>query len=146
MSNRFTTPLVYTSALLLVMASVALAQNPQSGPGGYGAGGQQGQQPMGSSPTEAPSSQTGAKGVRFAIPATVAEVNQQQKTVRLQMQDGETVELKVPQKALAELTQGDSVQLSIRKATGDSGTTGGMRPSQPGSSPGATGKRSRSTQ
>jgi hypothetical protein len=156
MSNRFRTPLVYTSAVLLIMASVAFAQSTQSGTGSRGSmdgtgntgttGQQSQQQPMGSSATDAPSSQMGAKGVRFAIPATVAEVNQQQRTVRLQMQDGATVELKVPQKVLTELTQGDSVQLSIRKAAADSGTTGNMQPSQPGTSTGTTGRRPHSTQ
>jgi hypothetical protein len=43
-------------------------------------------------------------------------VNHQKHTVKLHMQGGETVELKVPDQSLASLSKGDSVQVSIHKA------------------------------
>jgi hypothetical protein len=77
-------------------------------------------------------------GIQNAIPATVADVNHQKHTVKLQMQGGETVELKVPEQSLATLSKGDSVQVSIHKAAGQSDMPG-SHPSMPGSSTGTTG-------
>jgi hypothetical protein len=62
----------------------------------------------------------GAMGAQDAIYATVDDVNHQKHTVKLRMQSGETVELKVPKQSLASLSKGDSVQVSIHKAAGQS--------------------------
>jgi hypothetical protein len=76
-------------------------------------------------------------GANDTISATVAEIDQQQKTVTLRMQNGESVELQVPQQLLADLNEGDSVQVSIRKASGASGMGGSSRqPAQPGAGSG----------
>lgn len=126
MSIKPSKPLIAAFAALLVTASVAFAQqSPPAGTGstdrpGTGTSGQQMQrQPMGSTGTGMTSPQTGSQmgtmGMQEAIPATVAEVNQQQKTVRLRLQNGETVQMKVPDQLLTSLNQGDSVQVSIRK-------------------------------
>jgi len=55
-------------------------------------------------------------GAQDAIPATVTEVNHEKHTVKLHMQGGETVELKVPEQSLASLSKGESVQVTIHKA------------------------------
>jgi hypothetical protein len=74
-------------------------------------------------------------GAQDAIPATVADVDQQRNTVKLKMQSGETVELKVPERSLTTLQKGDSVQVSIRKANGSQpGMGGSMSPSRPDAS------------
>jgi hypothetical protein len=76
-----------------------------------------------------------------SITATVSDVDQQQRTVKLRMQNGESVELQVPQQLLSELNKGDSVQVSIRKA--DSSSSGSSRqPAQPGAGSGTTRPRS----
>ena len=76
-------------------------------------------------------SQTGT--MSDSIFATVADVDQKESTVKLRMQNGESVELQVPQQLLSELNKGDSVQVSIRKADKPSGMGGSSRePSQPG--------------
>jgi hypothetical protein len=62
----------------------------------------------------------GAMGAQDAVYATVDDVNHQKHTVKLRMQSGETVELKVPKQSLASLSKGDSVQVSIHKAAGQS--------------------------
>ena len=84
-------------------------------------------------------------GAQNAIPATVAEVNHQKHTVKLHMQGGETVELKVPEQSLASLSKGDSVQVSIHKATGQSSmpSTQPSRPESDTGTTGSTGTRSR---
>jgi hypothetical protein len=73
-------------------------------------------------------------GAQNALPATVMDVDHQKHTVKLHMQSGETVELKVPEQSLASLSKGDSVQVSIHKAAGQSKMP---------SSQGSTGTRSR---
>jgi hypothetical protein len=76
-------------------------------------------------------------GMHDSITATVADVDQQQKTIKLRMENGESVELQVPQQLLSELNKGDSVQVSIRKANGASGMGGSStHPSQPGAGSG----------
>jgi hypothetical protein len=80
-------------------------------------------------------------GMQDSINATVAEVDQQQKTVTLRMQSGESVELQVPQQLLSELNKGDSVQVSIRKASAPSGGSS-KQPLQPGAGSGTTRPRS----
>jgi len=76
----------------------------------------------------------GAMGAQDAIHATVTDVNHQHNTVKLKMQGGETVELKVPETSLTNLNKGDSVQVSIRKADAQSGTGSSMSPSGSSSS------------
>lgn len=97
MANRLSKLAVSAFAVTSLMASVAFAQTSQS------------QQP--------PMGQTGTTGMQqqSAISATVSEVNQQQRTVKLRMQNGETAQFQVPQQLLSQLNQGDSVQVSIRK-------------------------------
>jgi hypothetical protein len=73
------------------------------------------------------------------VNATVADVNHQQNTLKLRMQGGETVEFKVPQASLSNLNKGDSVQVSIRKAEGQSGTGAGTQQSRPESTPSGSG-------
>jgi translation initiation factor IF-1 len=63
-----------------------------------------------------------------AISATVEEVNQQENRVSLRLDDGNTVEMQVPAAMVSDLQQGDSVEVSIRKADKgqQSGTSGGQ--------------------
>lgn len=142
MSRKLIKPLGFALAVLLTVASGALAQ--QSGSGMSGQSGTSsprqdiGQQPTGSS------SQMGTMGMQDTINATVAEVNRQQKTVKLRMQGGETVEMKVPEQSLMNLSQGDSVQVSIRKAEGDSGSMQRSRPDSGTTSGSGTGTTPRS--
>jgi hypothetical protein len=131
MSSRLSKLLVFALVGLFAIAPLALAQ--QSGrPGAgqtdrpYGT-----QQPMSPSSPSATSPRTGTMDMQDAIPATVAAVDKQQKTVKLKMQGGETVELKVPERLLSDLSQGDSVQVAIHKAEGASGRGGSMTPSTP---------------
>jgi hypothetical protein len=70
--------------------------------------------------------------------ATVTDVDHQKHTVKLHMQSGETVELKVPEQSLASLSKGDSVQVSIHKAAESMPSS----QSSPGTT-GSTGTRSR---
>ena len=139
MPYRFTKTIVFALAVLLAVVPFALAQGTtgQSSDRPYGT-----QQPGMSSPGTGPtsgtmSSQSGMGGMQHVIPATVAEVDQKDNTVKLRMQDGETVELKVPQTLISDLNKGDSVQVTIRKA--DKGMGGTTTPSSPGAtSPGGT--------
>ena len=80
----------------------------------------------------------GTMGAQNAIPATVTDVNHQKHTVKLHMQSGETVELKVPEQSLTSLSKGDSVQVSINKAAGQSDMPGTQK-SRPESDTGTTG-------
>jgi hypothetical protein len=81
-------------------------------------------------------------GAQDAIHATVDDVNHQKHTVKLRMQGGETVELKVPEQSLASLSKGDSVQVSINKTAGQSNMPSSQQPSGTGTT-GNTGTRSR---
>jgi hypothetical protein len=92
----------------------------------------------GGSTTGTHSPSMGAMGAQDAIHATVAEVNHQKHTVKLHMQSGETVELKVPEQSLTSLSKGDSVQVSIHKAAGQSNMPSSQQ-SRPGSDTGTTG-------
>ena len=137
MSSKFSKSLVLAIAVLFVATSLALAQS-RPGTGSTGTPSTTGErQPMGSS-TTGTQSQMGTTDARDAIFATVTEVNKSEEMVSLRMQNGETVELQVPQQLLSELNQGDSVQVSIRKTAGQPGTGGGMQPSQPGTGTGTT--------
>ena len=116
MISKLSRTIMLALAVVLVAAPLVLAQQsdrPGSSSSGMGPG----------TTSERPSTSTGAQspsmgttGAQDAIPATVAEVNHQKHTVKLHMQGGETVELKVPEQSLASLSKGDSVQVSIHKA------------------------------
>ena len=87
------------------------------------------------------SSSMGTMGAQDAIHATVADVDHQKHTVKLHMQSGETVELKVPEQSLASLSKGDSVQVSIHKAAMEQSNMPSSQ--QPSGATGSTGTRSR---
>ncbi len=72
-------------------------------------------------------------------------MNHQKHTVKLHMQSGETVELKVPEQSLTSLSKGDSVQVSINKAAGQSDMPGTQksRPEPDTGTTGSPGTRSR---
>lgn len=148
-----------TSALAIVLVAVPLALAQQSGssssgmgPGATGPADRPGTSPSmsgsettGSSTTGMPSPSMGTMGAQNAIPATVADVNHQKHTVKLKMQGGETVELKVPEQSLATLSKGDSVQVSIHKAAGHPGMPSPhqLQPESGAGTTGSTGTRSR---
>jgi hypothetical protein len=101
----------------MVVTPVVYAQ--QSPPTGASTPGQSGTGFNGQ-PVCSPSSgtQVGSMAMQNTIAATVADVNQQEKTVRLRMPSGAIVELKVPEPLLVELYQSNSVQISICKTAG----------------------------
>jgi hypothetical protein len=156
MLSKMSKTITSALAVVLVATPLALAQQSGSGSSGMGTGttGSSDRPSMGSgmsgsgttgSTTGMQSPSMGTMGIQNAIPATVADVNHQKNTVKLQMQGGETVELKVPEQSLSSLSKGDSVQVSIHKTAGQSGM-----PSSPQSRPepgtgttGSTGTRSR---
>lgn len=111
MASKFIKPVGLALTVFLAIAPLTLAQT-------------SGQSSMGTSTTATPSSQMNAPmGAQDTINATVTEVNQQQKMIKLRTQSGEMVDLKVSEQSLMNLRQGDSVQVSIRKAEGQSGTS-----------------------
>lgn len=122
MSRKLSTAIVFAIAVVLAAAPVVLAQTPGAGSTTSG--------PMAPGATGMPSSPMGTMGTD-TINATVADVNQQQNTLKLRMQGGETVEFKVPQASLSNLNKGDSVQVSIRKAEAQSGMGAGAPKSRP---------------
>jgi hypothetical protein len=148
-----------TSALAVVIVAAPLALAQQSGSSSSGMGtaatgpsdrpgtspSMSGSGTTGSSTTGMQSPSMGAMGIQNAIPATVADVNHQKHTVKLQMQGGETVELKVPEQSLSSLSKGDSVQVSIHKAAGQSSMPSPhqLRPESGAGTTGSTGTRSR---
>jgi hypothetical protein len=122
MPHKFTKTFVFALAVLLAIVPFALAQ---------GTTGQSGNRPSGTQqPGMSSPGTTSQSGMLHTIPATVTDVDQKDRTVKLRMQDGETVELKVPQTLASELNEGDSVQVTIRKA--DKGMGGTTSPSSPG--------------
>jgi hypothetical protein len=149
MTSKLSKIIVLALAAFLVAAPMVLAQS--NSPSGTGAGttgssgdrsgtgtGMSGSGTTGSTTgTQSPS--MGTMSAQDAIHATVADVNHQQHTVKLRMQGGETVELKVPEQSLMSLSKGDSVQVSIRKAEGQSGMQSPKQQSQPESGTGTTG-------
>ena len=147
MTSKLSKTLMLALAVVLVTVPLVLAQQSDR-PGGSSSGmgpgttGSTSERPSTSTGTQSPS--MGTMGAQNAIPATVTDVNHQKHTVKLHMQSGETVELKVPEQSLASLSKGDSVQVSIHKAAGQS-TMPSTQPSRPESSgtPGSTGTRSR---
>ncbi len=138
MISKLSKTIMFALAAVLVAAPLVLAQQsdrPGTSPGMSGSG------TTGSSTgTQSPS--MGTMGAQNAIPATVADVNHQKHTVKLHMQSGETVELKVPEQSLTSLSKGDSVQVSINKAAGQSSMPSTQQP-RPESDTGSTGTRSR---
>jgi hypothetical protein len=155
MTSKLSKTIVSTLAVVLVTAPLVLAQQTGSGSSGMGTGtpGSTSDRPStspgmsgpgttpgttGHSTTGAHSPSMGAMGAQHAIHATVDDVNHQQNTVKLRMQDGKTVELKMPEQALASLSKGDSVQVSIHKDTGRSGMPGTQQP-RSGADTGTTG-------
>jgi hypothetical protein len=149
MTSKLSKTIMLVFAVVLVAAPLVFAQQP-----GAGAPGSPSERPgtspsMGSpgttgSTTGTQSPSMGAMGAENAIHATVADVDHQKHTVKLHMQSGEMVELKLPEQSLASLSKGDNVQVSIHKAAGQS-TMPSTQPSRPESSgtPGSTGTRSR---
>ena len=145
MTSKLSKTIMFALAVVLVAAPLVLAQQsdrPGSSSSGMGAGSTEstGERPSTSTGMQSPS--MGTMGAQNAIPATVAEVNHQKHTVKLHMQGGETVELKVPEQSLASLSKGDSVQVSINKAAGQSSMPSTQQ-SRPESDTGTTGTRSR---
>jgi hypothetical protein len=132
MSHKSIKTIVLALAVSLAVVPFALAQ------GTTGQSSPSTQRPGMSSPgtTSTPGtmpSQAGTMGMQDAIPAIVAEVDQQQNTVTLRMRGGEMVEFKVPQTLASSLQTGDSVQVTIRKAEAQKpGMGGSMSPSSPG--------------
>src|SRR5262245_56743320 len=128
MSKTLSKTIVFAIAVILAAAPFVLAQTSGSGSATSGQ--------MGTGTTSTPSSrmETGTSsssmGARDTLNATVQDVNHQRNTLKLKMQDGETVEFKVPQASLTNLNKGDSVQVSIRKAEAGSSSMG-TQPAQP---------------
>jgi len=161
MTSKLSKTIMFALAVVLVAAPLVFAQQsdrPGSSSSGMGAGtpgsaterpstspGMSGSGTTGSTPgMQSPS--TGTMGAQDAIPATVTEVNHQKHTVKLHMQGGEMVELKVPEQSLASLSKGDSVQVSIHKAALGQSNMPSTQPSRPESgsrTPGDTGTKSR---
>ena len=152
MLNKLSTTIMSVLAVVLVTAPLVLAQQSGSSSSGMSTGAtgpgnssgrdtspnMGGSGTTGSSATGMQSPSMGTMGAQHAIYATVDDVNHQKHTVKLRMQGGETVELKVPEQSLTSLSKGDSVQVSINKAAGQS-TIPSMPQSRPGSGAGTTG-------
>src|SRR5438034_10012859 len=139
MLNKLSKTIILALAVVLVAAPLVLAQTtgspsdrPSTSPSMGGAGTTGSNAPGTTSPSMA------TMGAENAIPATVTDVNHQKHTVKLHMQGGETVELKVPEQSLTSLSKGDSVQVSIHKATsGQSSMPNTNMPSTQQSRPGS---------
>ena len=123
MTSKLSKTLMLALAVVLVTVPLVLAQQsdrPGSSSSGMGTGatGSPSERPSTSTGTQSPS--MGTMGAQDAMHATVTDVDHQKHTVKLHMQGGETVELKVPEQSLTSLSKGDSVQVSIHKAAGQS--------------------------
>jgi len=140
MNSKLSKTIMFALAVVLVAAPLVLAQADRPGTGTTGS---YGDRPGTSTGTQSPS--MGTMGAQHAIPATVTDVNHQKHTVKLHMQSGETVELKIPEQSLTSLSKGDSVQVSINKAAGQSSmpSTQQSRPESDTGTTGSTGTRSR---
>ena len=152
MLNKLSKTIMFALAVVLVTAPLVLAQQSGSGASGMGSGAtgpgnrsgtgtspsMSGSGTTGSSATGMQSPSMGTMGAQHAIYATVDDVNHQKHTVKLRMQGGETVELKVPEQSLTSLSKGDSVQVSINKAAGQSTMPSTQQP-RPESGAGTTG-------
>jgi len=155
MISKLSKTIMLALAIVLVAAPLVLAQQsdrPGSSSSGMGSGAtgpsdrpgtspsMRGSGTTGSSTTGTQSSSMGTMDAQDAMHATVTDVDHQKHTVKLHMQSGETVELKVPEQSLASLSKGDSVQVSIHKAAGQSNMPSSQQPS---GTTGSTGTRSR---
>jgi len=154
MSRTWSKAVVFAIAVVFAAAPFVFAQTSGSGSATSGTQPQMGTGTSGSAPsgtqpqmgtgttTGSQSSQMGTMAAQDTLQATVADVNHQDHTLKLKMQDGKTVEFKVPEASLTNLNKGDSVQVSIRKADAHSsgmGTSTGTTPSRTESgSPGST--------
>lgn len=125
---------VMTMAIMFAAAPFALATDrPATAPSGQQSQPQYDQKKTGHTSTSSSSSMDMQD--HQAITATVEEVNQQDSSLSLRLDDGNTVEMKVPEAMLSDLQQGDSVEVSIRKANdGQQSGMSGSQPSQSGSS------------
>ena len=142
MTSKLSKTIMFALAVVLMAAPLVFAQatgapsdRPSTSPG---------MSSPGTTGMQSPS--TGTMGAQDAIPATVTEVNHQKHTVKLHMQGGETVELKVPEQSLTSLSKGDSVQVSIHKAAlgqPNMPSTQQSRPESGSKTPGDTGTKSR---
>lgn len=148
MTSKLSKTIMFVLAVVLVAAPLVFAQQsdrPGSSSSGMGPGttGSSSDKSGTSTGTHSPS--MGTMGAQNAIPATVTDVNHQKHTVKLHMQSGETVELKVPEQSLTSLSKGDSVQVSINKAAGQSNmpSTPQSRPESDTGTTGSSGTRSR---
>jgi len=140
MISKLSKTLMLSLAVVLVAAPLVFAQQsdrPGSSSSGMGPG-TTSERPSTSTGTQSPS--MGTMGAQDAMHATVTDVDHQKHMVKLHMQSGETVELKVPEQSLASLSKGDSVQVSIHKAAGPSNMPSSQQPS---GTTGSTGTRSR---
>lgn len=133
MSRILSTASVLAMAVVLAAAPCVFAQ--ASGTGSTTGGTMH---PGATGTTGASSTQMGSMGMD-TVNATVADVNHQHNILKLRMQGGETVEFKVPQTSLSTLNKGDSVQVSIRKAEGQSGRGAGTDQAPLKSSPSGSG-------
>lgn len=114
MFRTWSKAVVFAIAVVFAAAPFVFAQT--SGSGSATSGTQPYTSPSTPSSHSSQSSQMGTMGAQDTIHATVADVNHRDNTLKLKMQDGKTVEFKVPEASLANLNKGDSVQVSIHKA------------------------------
>ena len=140
MTSKLSKTIMFALAVVLVAVPLALAQadRPGSSSSGMGSGTTGSTSPSTSTGTQSPP--MGTMGAQDAIHATVTDVDHQKHTVKLHMQSGETVELKVPEQSLTSLSKGDSVQVSIHKAAAQSNMPSSHESS---GTTGSTGTRSR---
>jgi Cu/Ag efflux protein CusF len=120
-------------AVLFVVAPFALAGGQYSQQTQYRPT-QSGERSTEPSTTTGQPSHPGTMGMQDeqAISATVAEVDPQDKRLSLRLEDGDTVELQVSETLLSTLQEGDSVEVSIRKAyTAQQPGMGDTQSSQP---------------
>jgi hypothetical protein len=147
MTSKLSKTIMFALAVVLVATPLVFAQQPGSSSSGMGAAGPSDRPSTtpGMSSSGTRSSSMGTMGTQDAIHATVDDVSHQKHTVKLRMQGGETVELKVPEQSLTSLSKGDSVQVSIHKAEGQSGmpSTQQSRPNSDTGTTGSPGTRSR---
>lgn len=117
MTRTWSKAIVFAVAVVFAAAPFVFAQTSGSGSATTGT------QPYSSSTTtSSQSSQMSTMGAQETLHATVENVDHRDNTLKLKMQDGKTVEFKVPAASLANLTKGDSVQVSIHKAEAGMGT------------------------
>jgi len=141
-STVFTLVLVLSFALALFALA---AEKEKTGKTGQYSQQQTGKESMGSSTRPGQSSSMGTMGRQSeqTISATVEDIDKQQRMITLRPNQGESIELTVPEAMLSDLQAGDSVEVSIRKADkgshSQSGQSGSMQ-KQPGQS-GQSGSR-----